>query len=157
MLKKTASKEWLQILKSELIAKKQMVGCRIKSAVSEDEAWISTTKLNGTMAEVLGKKGEFFVSYNSDGELKAEMVFAYSEGDAEYDILCEFFEDLDDESESYDDVTLANYTESHTTGLVVEAHGVSPAGLANKVNRIFYAIFDWLDIIYENILDECGE
>ena len=109
------------------------------------------------MAEVLGKEGEFFVSYNSDGELKAEMVFAYSEGDAEYDILCEFFEDLDDESESYDDVTLANYTESHTTGLVVEAHGVSPAGLANKVNRIFYAIFDWLDIIYENILDECGE
>ena len=148
------SKKCVEVLREQVVKESRLGGCKIQKSYGADEASVSSLKLNEYLSELLGRDGEFALSYTKEKTLEFQMFFAYTEGYGEYEIICEMFEDLDEDDYAYDDVVLNNCTDADGTELIFKAYNVEFKNLGERADLLLSRAFNFLDVFGEELEDE---
>ena len=148
MFKKRKIERYAQVLREQVVANPRINGCSIAIGKGKGGAYVRTTKLNRTMLEDLGEGGSFYIEYTLDGVLTADLNFACVKDCEKYEILREFFDDLDEEDDTFDDLELFTDEEKGLTAISATSR-VKPDELALVSGSFVSRMLDWLDIIYE--------
>ncbi|MBR7160232.1 MAG: hypothetical protein IKD20_04250 [Clostridia bacterium] len=148
MFEKKKIDKYAQTLREQVAANPRIQGCRIAMGKAKLGAYVRTTELNRTMREDLGEGGYFYIEYSLKGELLADLCFACDKDTQKYEILREFFDDLDEDDDTFETIELCSNDEKGTTTITTTAK-VDPKDLALVSGSFVSIMLDWLDILYE--------
>lgn len=146
----------LEEMLKHIRAQKRMVGCSIVSTIEKGVATIQTTKLGKTLLEDLGPRGWFSFDYELKAKkLSLELFFSYKKGDAEFDILSESLDCFEDVDDGLERVELFADNGDGTSSVRFDIVDMHKKDLACEIDRILGIAFNWLDIVWESIEEEC--
>ncbi len=148
MFEKRKIEKYAQVLREQVSANPRINGCSIGIGRCKKGAYVRTTKLNRTMLEDLGEGGSFYIEYSLEGVLIADLNFACNKDSEKYEMLREFFDDIDEEDDTFDDLELFADENKGITSITATSK-VKPDDLALVSGSIVSRMLDWLDIIYE--------
>ena len=124
-------------------------------------AYAKVKKMGKTLATALGKEGGLRLIYRLDKTLTFELTFSFTNADAEYELIKNFFYEYeecdfeDDVPAPFHDLELTNCDDA--TVISYTLNDVTPDGIAECAERMVGYVMNVFDVYLENLLEEYGE